>query len=497
MRIAHADSERVIRQLAKRLAGATGLHAFEIKPESPYAVADPLPSIARITVIEGLPEPVRVAQGADGAVVLVLVVDPSSSEDLPDLDFVLPPAAPAEDIGQLEPGVTTSFADLKFTETNAYNHYSENRLLFRLPDDWLMLSSAQALIELTYSFAPGLPADSLILVKVNDTTVRLLPLETGGGEVLAPLDIGFPANLLNPGPNELNFVSIVPGDPADMSCPASEQPLATILEDSTLTVEATPKMALVGLRSALTSMGADDVRFIGTASDGSQGDEQALALASALRPITGRRPGQSGSLSVVSDQALDEVPIAGLHLSRRDLERVLLAPTPATEPQEERSMFRILPDRALSDGIRRVSASLSNLAKPGEGSLAEWIDGRHGQAVLLLPDADAPNDLWLITAADSDPVQVADAVARARTSPYGPKGRISVLTEEGAWQSWQDASAPPVLLEPLTLRNFRAISGTYASWSPLYFVAILFAFTIMSVMAALTFVVTTRGKRKR
>ncbi len=497
VRIAPDASAETIRQLAVRLSGVTGIAATGVTRESLYDIADPLPPIARITVLDGPAEPARVERGADGAMVLVVVRDPDAGDGLPDLGAELPSPAPLEDIGQIEPGVATSLQDLKFTDTNAYNRYSEQRLPFRLPDDWLMLSSSEAMLRLTYSFAEGLPEGAIMLVKVNETTVRLLPLDVGGGEVLEPLDIGFSANLLKPGPNLLNFVAIVPGDPVDQQCPVTERPLVTILDDSTLRVPPTPHMTFVGLRSALTSMRADQVMVAQTSSEQSLTDEMALALVSALRPLDGRKQDENGRLAVAGVGTFENVPFAGMGLTRRELENVLMEPMPMTQIADETPMFRFIPLRPIAAGARSMFDGFINLAKPGDGALNTWLEGRNGQAVLMMPDPEAPNDLWLVVSADSDPVQVADTVSRARMSPDGPRGRLSILTEEGTWQSWQDAGAPPVLKEPLTFRNFRAVAGNYASWSPLYFSTVLFFFTVLSVVLALIFVVSTRGKRKR
>ncbi|AMY70304.1 cellulose synthase [Frigidibacter mobilis] len=84
---------------------------------------------------------------------------------------------------------------------------------FRLPDDWLILASQEARFTLLYGFADDLPAGSLMLVKVNGQTVRLLPLDRNGGSVQPPLEIGFAANLLHPGANRVSFEAILPGIP--------------------------------------------------------------------------------------------------------------------------------------------------------------------------------------------------------------------------------------------------------------------------------------------
>lgn len=116
--------------------------------------------------------------------------------------------------------------------------------------------------------------------------------------------------------------------------------------------------------------------------------------------------------------------------------------------------------------------------------------------MLFIPNGADPAKLWLVVGPGADAAQVARAVADARTDPDGPRGQLAVLANDGTWQSWQPASAAPVLSDTLSLMNFRFVVGNFASWSPLYFMLLLAGLTAASVLLALIFVITTRGGRK-
>ncbi|WP_102107423.1 cellulose biosynthesis cyclic di-GMP-binding regulatory protein BcsB [Oceaniglobus roseus] len=489
-------SSDLLHDIAVRVSGLSGGSAVDLKLESPYDVGGAAPPLARIAILETAPATTGVRRGADGAAVLVLGGPQDGMRA--ELDAILPPPEPLQDIASLVPGVTTSLADLGFTDTTTFNRYAEQRLVFRLPDDWLMLSNAEALLRLTYGFAEGLPQGALMLVKLNGTTVRLLPLDSGGGQVLEPLDIGFKANLLNPGPNALEFVTIVPGDPPDQPCPQIAGPLLTIVDDSTLLVPPTPRMSFIGLRSALTSLGPDQVVPVTPEARSPWLERLDLAIQSTLRPISGRESNAGARLNVVGADNLGAFSFGTLDLSRNDLEGLFYdrGPEVLQEPVEDPSGGPRYARRVQSM-VAGFARQIGQLAKPGDGPLKTWIAGRKAQAALLMPDPEHPETLWLIASPGVDPALLAGDLAAARVSPDGPRGRVSILTAAGQWQNWQDASMMPVLKEPLTFRNFRNVAGNYASWSPLYFVSVLFGLTLLSVVLALIFVVSTRGRRKR
>jgi hypothetical protein len=170
---------------------------------------------------------------------------------------------------------------------------------FRLPWDWLLLSSQKARLDLGYRFAPGLPDGALMLVKINGTTVRLLPFDAGGGKALPVLPITFGARLLRPGRNRLAFEVLVPGDPVDRACPLSSAPVVEIAATSTLFVPAAPRMSLPAIDRALASLSLDRIGQSANATGlVPPGFVPEVATALAMRPDETPAAGDGGQLTI-------------------------------------------------------------------------------------------------------------------------------------------------------------------------------------------------------
>jgi len=331
-----------------------------------------------------------------------------------------------------------------------------------------------------------------MLVKVNDTTVRLLPLDRDANKDRPLLDVGFPARLLRPGVNALTFVAIVPGDPANLPCPPINAPLLTIDPASTLEVPPSPRMVVPGLAAPLRALRPDQiVPPVSEAPFTAAQKDTLAALSSALRPITGTERQDAVSLTVARLANTPGLSLDLLGLQRRDLDRLLTPPTGTVAPEETPVVS------GLMASLRALPSRLRQLALPGDPALTIWLDGRQASAALLAPDPDAPGDLWLVLGPGADPVKLAPLLAQARLQPDGPAGQVSILALDGRWHNWHDRTIAPVLAEPLGIANFRQVAGNYASWSPLYFGMVLLWLTLLSVALALIFVVTTRGRRKR
>ena len=186
--------------------------------------------MARLTVVPreaGLMAP-RVARSGDGALVLLV----EEGTDWSDLRQILATAfeAPDEDaIPALVPGRPITFGALEQGRLTAEGRYDVLTVPFSLPPDWLMLTSARARLDLDYTFAVGLPEGALLLVKANGTTIQMLPLDEEVEQPLPTLMVDFPARLLAPGANRIDFEVLVPGDPVDRACPALSQPVLSVL----------------------------------------------------------------------------------------------------------------------------------------------------------------------------------------------------------------------------------------------------------------------------
>ena len=515
-----ATPPAVLRAVAATLADALGGTA-PVSVRSFY-LARPS-ALAAVAVIQSDAPRVSFRRGASGTLVMQVEY---TADAVPNLTGLLPaaPAMAPRPLALLQAGQATRLADLAQGDIIGNTHYFRADLPFRLADDWLLLANQKGLLQLRYGFAEGLPQGAILLVKVNGTTVRLLPLDRDGGRVLPPLDIGFPTNLLHPGPNALSFEMIVPGDPPDMACAPRRADMLAILADSTLFVPASPRMQEAGAAVALRNLTRDGVGVAPEATDPTAAEAAGIVLSAMLAPVPNGN-GQS-RLTIVTLQDAALVPLAGLGLAASHLRDVLFegpaiafaeSAAPAAPGSPASPAFRLIEEEAATaapvmapslpqqvwSGLRDVFTSTGWFARqydalvaaalPGsEQPLAAWLAARSGKALLLQPDAAAPGDLWLVLAPDADTPQVAKAIEDLRISGLAT-GEAALLDDDGEWQIWS-AGRMPELLEPLGPDNIRAVIGNYASWSPLAFMLALLGLALLSTLPVMLYLVLTRRR---
>jgi len=499
---ASAVAPAQLADLRQRLAALLPGAMPELDVQSPYAPAPEEIAVARIAIVASAAPLAEIRKGEDGALILVI----SAEVDAPLLDVILPGLGAIAGPPAFLPGVSATLSEMGYPPISMQGHYGRTDLDFRLPGDWLLISSQRVLLDLLYDYAPGLPEGALMLVKVNGTTIRLLPLFGQGGETLPMLPVGFPAQLLAPGPNTLTFETIIPGDPPDLPCPRIEGPLLRVSGESALRIPSSPRMHFANVGAGLSELDPGAVVATPEASADGVAVATVQAIMLRLRPFAGA-VGET-RLTIAGVSELDRLAPGDLGLTRQMAETALAPPLPAPVlPAPVEAELTDLPATVPTDAASvtdRVSTliaglwqSLRELAAPGDPALPLWLEGRRGTAMLVMPDAASPDALWLLLGPAADPDTVARALAMARTDPAGPTGRLSLLQQDGTWQSWRAATTPPQLNEPLTIANFRTVVGNYASWSPLGFVIILAILMSISVILGLVFVVRTRGSRKR
>jgi hypothetical protein len=508
-----------VRSLARSLAAALG-GAGRVEARRPYAPhgAD----LARVSLIASGHDAVSFRRDMAGAIVMVIELTGATP---PDLATLLPPAPGAAQaiagIPLLQPGAPVSFAQLGVPRIIGNTHYYRDDLAFRLPEDWLLLANQRAHLTLHYGFAEGLARNALLLVKINGETVRLLPMDHDGGKVLKPLDIPFAANLLHAGRNDLTLEAMVPGDPPDAPCARRRADMLVVLDDSHFDIPASPRMRLPGLAEPLSRLGGGGVNVPAEAPQKAQLDFALLPLTSQLVPLNdGAGP---VTLNVVSLEGAGLVPLAGTGLSLRTVQRAVFRPVAAPEDAATPAApaapaFRLTEsdapaadapaprpgwaDRMWSRAARQFTADgwLARQWKAirdaafldSDGPLQGWLEAHSGTALLLRPDADEPDNLWLVLGPEADTAGLAAALDQFRRSGLA-RGDAALLQKDGSWIIWSSGAAPE-LLEPLTPGNIRAVLGNYASWSPLFFLLALLGLAILSVLPALAFILLTRRK---
>ncbi|WP_373355072.1 cellulose biosynthesis cyclic di-GMP-binding regulatory protein BcsB [Pseudoroseicyclus sp. CXY001] len=479
----------LLSELGQRLRALIPGAAPTITVRSPYSAATSgsQPELARIALIGGEAPVEELRRGGDGAMVLVLggPFEPGR------LDAWLPQPVPASDLPHMTPGEPLSIEGMEAGTVAFESRYARADIRFTLPEDWLLSASQKAEIDLSYSYAEGLPEGSLMLVKVNDTTVRLLPLFGQGGEALPRLPVGLPARLLHAGANELSFEAIVPGDPPDLPCARLNGPYVQIDSSTALSVPPSPAMDYPTITDALRHLTPEAVQTPpGIDARGLSGRTVA-AVQAGFQPLEGSA---GGTLTITGLAEMERATLSRIGVTRGVVEQ-LLAPIGTAAPAAAE------PAAGAGSRIRRafdrIGAWVIEFAMPGDPPLETWLAERQGAALLYLDDPADPLSMTLVLAPGITPRDIAAALSDARFDPYGPSGAAAVLTDGGAWESWRAATQPPRLQEPLSLANFRTVAGNYASWSPALFVAILAGLVVMSVLLGLSFVVRTRGRNKR
>lgn len=452
--------------------------------ESPFAPLEQIGADARLTFLPNAVDRIALRKGADGA--LVLTFGPDVTPEA--LNRFLPaPSLPADHPAAL-PGQTVPLTDLGQSDIQMYNRYERVDIPFVLPDDWLLSSAQSARLDLIYRYADGLPRNGLLLVKVNEATIQLLPLAGEPGVVLPLLPIRFPARLMEPGVNVLTFETIVPGDPPDRACPPIEGPLVEVFAESAVTIPPSPLMAYPSVATVLRRLGPQDISLAGA--DPSLAD----AISRELAPLTGTRDDGIPELLLLELESLDQRRAVAMGLTLRQIEDVLM-PRLAAHEEAPPSNPGFL-DRGL-ELFQTLRLDLAELAWPGDPPLDRWIDGRSGRALLVVPDAEAPFEVWMVAAPGVDPDWLARQLSHARLDVMGPKSQGALLREDGMWERWRPRTQPPLVLGQLGPGDLRTAAGNFASWSPALFVALMAFFLTISVMAGLLFVNRTRSGRKR
>ncbi|CAM3331143.1 cellulose biosynthesis cyclic di-GMP-binding regulatory protein BcsB [Paracoccus nototheniae] len=480
------------------------------------------PRFAAVALIASDRSGVSYRKGATGAIVLQVEYQ---GDVLPDLTDALPALDPTRQAaGKILPGQPTPLSGLGTGDILGNTHYFRSDIPFTLPDTWLLLANQKARLTLRYGFSRSLAEGAILLVKVNDQTVRLLPLDRDGGQILPPLPVSFNANLLNPGRNILSFEMMVPGAPATEACPIRSTDMLVVLGDSTLDIPASPAMVLPGLAAPFSGLMPDRVGVPEAVAADPGLQAQAIRLASGLSqpPV----PDPAVSLTVARLSELNLVPLDDAGVTQGQVQQLLfpLQQPAATDPVTEAAApaaaptFRLEMPEDQADaapvGVRGRISGWFGGAFTSQGrlwrdandfrqtaflgsqqTLQDWMGGRTGTALLWRPDPAQPGALWLVLSPRVQIDDVADHLDRLIANRTAI-GEAAVLRPDGVWDIWTPIR-PPVLQGSLWSGDLRTILGNYASWSPFLFTLALLGLALISALPALFYVLATRERRDR
>lgn len=475
-----------------------------------YSVVDGSSELARITALPAdppVPSLPDFRRGGDGAIVLL-----ANSDQTEEVEALLSAAVgqpPREaSLPEVVPGKLQSLADLGVPALVGKGHYILREVPFLLPWDWLVMTSEKAQIRLEYAFTEGLPQGSLLMVKINGQTISLLPLDDAqkAGRRLDTLRVPFPANLLEPGANELTFEALVPGEVSDAACAPQAHPVFEVFDTTSLRVPNSPKMTLPRLDRALDTMDVEGITM-------SEGAQRALpiGLFAQVASIYGgdesddtaqeQRYGK-GAIKIGIPADLSTIPGDIVRKNVTRLEEVLLS-VPEVDDQEIdlwaraethglQSLFES--PKQVMDKLRELRGKVISLWRGPESDLDSWLVDRSAEAMLIQPSMDEPEKLWLVVRPNIDYERLVSSLLENHRSGEGPKGQISLFGRDGSWQVWTSANRPFTLLEPLTLSNARAIAGNYVTLSPSRYIGPLFILALGCALSAVAILVRRRRK---
>ncbi|WP_226783201.1 cellulose biosynthesis cyclic di-GMP-binding regulatory protein BcsB [Oceaniglobus trochenteri] len=478
--------------------------------EDYYAVSPTPPQLARVTALppdQLLPDGPEFHRGGDGAI--VLLTNSGKYAEVGRLLFgAMKDTLPSEFTPLLTPGQRTALADIGSPTIEGYGRYFRAPVSFRLPRDWLLLASQEAALELDYQFDHQLPEGSLLLVKINNTTVRLLPLDDAerAGRPLRTLRIPFAANLLQPGVNRLTFESLVPGDPPDQACALRTAPIFQVSGTSALFVPGSPSMTLPGIDAVLGVIGPGSIRMSEAARSSIP-----LGLLPQLAAVYANDPppdmaaldrsgyelkvGVAADLSTLSGDVVDGNTAA--------LQSVLLN-TIQEKPEEVdpwKSVdggpwWRAFYDLGEASSLpSRLFDRLVTMWHGPEIDLPTWLAGHAAEAMLIQPDMANPEKTWLFLRSRADPARIIASLAATHQEFEGPHGQVSLYSSENGWVSWNSPNRPLSLNESLTLGNMRAVVGNYVTITPARYIVPLFLLILCSAIVAIGIAILTRRKR--
>lgn len=469
-----------------------------VRVQSPYAPVDGTGRRIGVSLREGngAPASVTFLRSPQGALVMQVTDGPGLTELMAS---TLPALPQTPDGMELVPGTVTAFKELGAPLIVRNTRYALADVPFVLPRDWMNLSSQRAMLTLDYGYAADLPKGSILLVKANDVTIVLLPLDNEGGKVQPSLPVRFPANLLRGGENALTFEMIVPGDPPTLECPVRTSDMLVVLNSSTLHVPPSPPMTFGQLGDELGGIGPLDVTFA------SQDPSFAKTFIGQLA-MTGDAGGMA-SLSVLR-MPQDFITLGdGLPITREQISYLFqsrtrtAAPTRSGTPQSFRltqeSLSSEAPAVVEEDGApsyrQKWAARVWDLVLPQRETLSAWLVNRSADAVLMAPIE--PVREWTLVADGSiEATELASSFDAFRVTHIAQGARVALRTPDGTWETWPPNPIPHVT-GPVTFRQMFQVIGNYASWAPGYYSIILVILALLSTIPAFIYVIITRKEK--
>lgn len=435
---------------------------------------------------------------------------------VPDLGELLGRPITAEPARLLPTDVPVLVTAIGLGDTAISDHLWEQHAAFRLADDWMIGTNAQADLKLDFAHASRLPKGAHLRVVVNGEVVRVLPFNEAGRDTDTLLSIRFDARRLHAGRNTIGFEISIPGAIPDEACPAEKPTLVLLGPDTTLTIPGSPRMHLPGINRAMSAMTTSSIQLFerpenapvddfltlaGALPETAQREADAPATLLLLRP-TDIKAELFGSFNASGKIFVDALRRTPLDLAEEQVDSFDDNRQFDVAVAEEFSLAAFAEQAFGADGVLtdlkgRVSEAVTETkayAFPnGEADLEAWLGKRTAEAVLFQLDPERPDTVYLAVSDEADIEKVASALSATLTTGAPLDGHVAVLDRRGNWSTWTDFTRAPVLEEEITLYNWQGVAGNYASQRPLLYLAGIIAIVLLAAVLGSSYMATTRS----
>lgn len=504
-----SQNPTLLRDIAEALAGSLGGDPLPLRFTSYWSVQQQGAGAARVTLVPSDVTRVSFQRAGDGAEVLVVEYNRARmSQGLPELRGLLPAPEQRTPLAMIKTNEPVRFAEFGFTNAEVRDRHTRLTQQFLLPEDYVVLTSEKAEMQLDYAYMPDLPRGAVLILKVNGQSVSASTLTGEGTRARAKSTLRFEASRLRPGINEITFEVLIPGSPEDQACPSRIEPFLMIGENSTLYAPHTPSFYLPDMHLGLAGLRPRDVQTAPLAETRFSQTDVLSIMAALNASAPNEVPLGSRRLDLMSLEDLAASDAAPYKPALRSVE-VAFGEAPTTEEgvdEEEPKLVYLTPrdrfdpakfaEETWNSITTTAKATLNWVSQRDTLSLDDWLQTQRAQAILIQPNPVKVGELVLLRNENSDMVAISAALASARVSAHGPRGQVSVLDHKGHWQNWIDPHLKPALLEPITKDNLRQVVGNYASVMPGGYVALLFLLAFLAGSIALKLTLSTRETRK-
>jgi len=451
----------------------------------------------------------------------------------------------------VEPNTAVRLSELGLDSALVRDYFWSRSMSFELPSGYHSVTGDRAELLLSYAHVAGLTDGSAMRIYVNDTQVRIIPIDSRTPASELNLPVRFDAGLLDGGLNVLRIDVTREAPETAVDCTVASTPVLEIDTASTLEIPRSPAFRRETIGSILTGLSPQGLDIDRNSLQGTRRERQTeLANVYSMAAALPWGRGQDGDrLVVLSETALEGLNLGEYVSSRPEMLQLMrsapdeaplrpnreLVPEPRPEPAEplvdaqpetedsiierERDPFEpsgdgLLPRIQPREGANNASVLSIDDLWNGSVTVQDWVfphppsqlkrwlshnlrvEGAASDGAMIFQLDDNNRRAYFIVGEDASLPDALEALHIAMQTPARMNGHFAVYRPDVGWQVWADKSRLPELIEPLRLDNAGRVVGTYAGARPREFALLLIiAAAITAVCATLSLLASRRNKR--